>query len=142
MIALDFSLMGHRCNLYNKLRLGYELYWWSINEKLWAMNIYNTLQNRVTVTLYQGKYYRPIVLWEWNWKYSSSNIVQQSITTCLLSNWKLKIFFPVNRYLSIWSNWNMTTCTFRFTNIWKKTYKIFMGKKLVIKFLIQLFQMT
>ena len=123
MIALDFSLMGHRCNLYNKLRLGYELHWWSINEKLWAMNIYNTLQNRVTVTLYQGKYYRHIILWEWNWKYSSSNIVQQSITTCLLSNWKLKILLPVNRYLSIWSNWNMTTCTFRFTNIWKKLTK-------------------
>ena len=47
-----FSFMNLQCNLYPWLRLGHKFPWWTINEKSWAINLYNALQNWViTISL-------------------------------------------------------------------------------------------
>ena len=48
-MALQYNLKTLAYNL----QLAHKLHWRVINEKLWAINIYNALQNRVIVLIHQ-----------------------------------------------------------------------------------------
>lgn len=44
-----FFIYGTSVQFIPLTALGHKLHWWAINEKLWAINIYNTLENCVIV---------------------------------------------------------------------------------------------